>query len=86
MTAPKRIWVAPCHPCNNPDDYYVLHPAYYRGSRGTSYVRADLAEQLVEALRAVDVVGPLDREIKQNALEAWEAGHEIPGQNKEAEK
>lgn len=47
MTWPERIWIKPCHPCTEPDDYYVCHPEFLTGG-ATSYVRLDIHEAMVE--------------------------------------
>lgn len=49
MIAPDRIWIAPTHHSKGVDDFYLLDPKY-RGNRGTEYVRADLVDELVQAL------------------------------------
>ena len=45
MTGPERIWINPCHPCTEPDDYYVQHPDY-TGFASIGYVRADLHNEV----------------------------------------
>lgn len=49
MSAPDRIWIAPTQRSNGIDDFYLLNPKY-RGNRGTEFVRADIVQELVEAL------------------------------------
>lgn len=42
--APERIWIKPCHPCTDLDDYYVQHPDY-TDFASIGYIRADLVPQ-----------------------------------------
>lgn len=52
MTAPDKIWIAPTDGRNGIDDYYLLNPKF-RGDRGAQFVRADIVQELVEALEAM---------------------------------
>ena len=61
MTGPERIWVKPCFPCSEPDDYYVCHPQYLTAG-ATGYVRADIHDEVVKALR--DCVDDLEAHVK----------------------
>lgn len=57
--APERIWITPCHRCQGPDDYYLLHPDY-RNGKGTEYLRADLAIPTpAQAAKVLLAAGPL---------------------------
>jgi len=71
MTGPERVRLKPCHPCNSDDDWYV---ALTDG--GTSYVRSDIHDEAVEALReAVEIV---HKAYVSATMEAVNAGPDHP--------
>lgn len=70
MTGPERIWIKPCHPCTEPDDYYVQHPDY-TGFASIGYIRADIHDEVVKALReAVEIVHKAYVSAKMEAVNA----------------
>lgn len=75
MSGPERIWINPCHPCTEPDDYYVQHPDY-TGFASIGYIRADIHDEAVEALReAVEIV---HKAYVSATMEAVNAGPDHP--------
>lgn len=72
MSGPERIWVASCHPCTEPDDYYVQHPDY-TGFASIGYIRADIHDEAVKALRLLiaRAEGLVFAHHHGNGLEGW---------------